>query len=134
MTAAEQFEQPLAGLKDVYFVGKRKPLSDLPWWQRYLVRLVYFTVGWCTGDGIEVQVAVFTEEEAIKQSSKPGWFYIPAPIKEPLPDATCQYGNHGFPLSDAAQKYQRRKFNHAAINTDLLQETKERAERLRQKI
>lgn len=105
-------------LRSAFYVGRRRPLSDLAWWKRWLVRAVYFTVGWCTGDGIEAQAICTSRELAEQMASRPGWFIHELPINTPLPDETCRYRLHVFPGSDANRRYEAFNLPLVAVNTN----------------
>lgn len=91
---------PLTGLNEAFHVGRRRPLSDLPFWKRLVIRWSYRITGWCTGDGVE-SLAITTDEELAREmASRPGGFYEPLPLNVALPDQICFYKCQAFPLSD----------------------------------
>ena len=113
-----------------WYVGKRRPLSDLPFWKRWLVRAVYFTVGWSTGDGIEAQAICTSKELAEEMASKDGWFYHELPINVPLPDETCKFRAHAFPSSDAASKYEKLRLPVAAVRVSEIEQLERKVEQV----
>lgn len=92
-------------METAYFVGQRRPLSDLGRWRRTLVRFVYFVVGWSGGDQVEAQAITTTKECALGMASKPGWFVVELPLDHCLPEEPCQFRLHTFPASDAKARY-----------------------------
>ena len=120
----------LEALECAWYVGRRRPLSDLPFWKRWLVRAVYFTVGWCTGDGIEAQAICTSRELAEQLASQNGWFYHELPINTPLPDETCRFRAHIFPSSEAREKYERLKLPVAAVRIAQIEQLERKVEQV----
>lgn len=120
----------LETLECAWYVGKRRPLSDLPFWKRWLVRAVYFTVGWCTGDGIEAQAICTSKELAEQMASEDGWFYHELPINVPLPDETCRFRAHVFPTSEAAAKYDSLRLPVAAVRVAEIEQLERKVEQV----
>jgi hypothetical protein len=85
--------------ESAFLVGKRRPLTDFPVWKQWVIRAVYFLLGWDNGQAIEVQSICTTKELAQEMASKPGWFLIRLPINTSLPDEPCQFKEHEFPAS-----------------------------------
>lgn len=120
----------IESLECAWYVGKRRPLSDLAFWKRWLVRAVYFTVGWCTGDGIEAQ-AICTSKELAEEMAKPdGWFYHELPINVSLPDQTCKFRAHVFPSSEARGKYEAMQLPIGAVKTAKIREVEQKVEQI----
>lgn len=103
-------------LPSAYFVGKRKPLSELPWLWRWLIRLVYWKTGWASDYGLESQ-AIATSREMAEAlcATHPNWFMQELPVNTPLPDETCTFKLMTFPESDAAKGYEKRAAPFVAI-------------------
>lgn len=117
-------------LECAWYVGRRRPLSDLPFWKRWLVRAVYFTVGWCTGDGIEAQAICTSKELAEEMASQDGWFYHELPINVPLPDETCKFRAHVFPTSEVSDRYEHLRLPVAAVRVSEIEQLHRKAEQI----
>lgn len=103
------------GKVDVYLVVKRRPLSEKPALWRWLARFVYWKIQWSSDYGIEYQ-GVYTEESAARHAaSGEGMSYSQIPLDVLLPEETCQYGVHDFPLSESSAQYRNRSFPLVAI-------------------
>lgn len=102
-------------LPSAYFVGKRKPISELPWLWRWLARMVYWHTGWASDYGVEGQAICTSREMAEELCSKPNWFMQELPINTPLPDETCKFRLMTFPSSDAADGYRKRRAPFIAL-------------------
>lgn len=126
MARAEEIET----LECAWYVGKRRPLSDLSRWKRWLVRAVYFTVGWCTGDGIEAQAICTSKELAQEMASQDGWFYHELPINVPLPDETCRFRAHVFPTSEAGDRYESLRLPVAAVRVSQIEQVERKVEQV----
>jgi hypothetical protein len=120
----------LETLESAWYVGRRRPLSDLPFWKRWLVRAVYFTVGWCTGDGIEAQAICTSKELAEEMAKQDGWFFHELPINTPLPGETCRFRAHVFPSSDARGKYEAMRLPLGAVRLSTIQEAERKVEQI----
>jgi hypothetical protein len=90
-----------------FLVGKRRPLTDFPFWKRWIIRAIYFALGWSDGDAVEVQSICTSRELAADMANKPGWFFVRLPINTPLPDEPCQFREQEFPNSEIAKRYER---------------------------
>ena len=103
-------------LPSAYFVGKRKPVSELPWIWRTLARFVYRRTGWASDYGIESQ-AICTSLEMAEElvGDKPNWFIQELPINTPLPDETVKFKLMTFPRSTAVDAYEKRRAPFVAI-------------------
>jgi hypothetical protein len=120
----------LETLECAWYVGRRRPLSDLPKWKRWLVRTVYFFVGWCTADGVEAQAICTSKELAEQMAGQNGWFYHELPINVPLPDETCRFQAHVFPSSEAAQKYEALRLPIGAVRLSDMQKLEQKIEQV----
>ncbi len=103
-------------LPSAFFVGKRKPISELPWLWRALARFVYRRTGWASDHGIESQAICTSREmaEALCAENK-NWFIQELPINTPLPDETCKFKLMTFPRSDAVELYNDRRAPFVAV-------------------
>lgn len=90
-----------------YLVGQQRDLSRLPPWRRSLVRFIYFVAGWHSAS--EVQFQAITTSKAIAREmvgDRTGWFIVPLPVNENLPDEPVQYEEAPiYPNSDASERY-----------------------------
>lgn len=103
-------------LPSAYFVGKRKPLSDVPMPWRWLIRLAYWRTGWASDYGLESQAICTSEEMADALIAEhPNWFKQELPINAPLPDETCTFKLMTFPKSEAANGYKKRLAPFVAV-------------------
>lgn len=105
----------------VYLVVKRRPLSEQPALWRWLARLVYWRIGWASDYGVEYQGVYTDEGEARHAASGAGMSYTALPLDQSLPEETCQFRTHDFPVSDASAKYRRRALPFVAIPVKDLQ-------------
>lgn len=105
---------------NVYLVVKRRPLAELPWLCRWLIRVAYFRTGWASDFGVEYQGVYTTESEAHWAASGAGMSYTELPLNGSLPEETVQYGTHDFPLSDASALYRNRSLPTVAVPRELL--------------
>src|ERR1051325_9394764 len=103
-------------LPSAYFVGKRKPISELPWLWRAVARFIYRQTGWASDHGIESQAICTSREmaEALCAKNK-NWFIQELPINIPLPDETVKFKLMTFPQSDAVKMYDRRRAPFVAL-------------------
>jgi len=99
----------------VYLVVKRKPLAEVPVLYRWLARWVYFRIGWASDFGVEYQGVYTDEAEARYAASSQGMSYTTLPLNGSLPEETCQFSTHDFPLSDASIAYRRRQLPLQAV-------------------
>lgn len=99
----------------VYLVVKRRPLSEKPALWRWLARLVYARIGWSSDFGVEYQGVYTDEAEARHAASGIGMSYTSLPLNTCLPDETCQFQTHDFPLSEASSFYRNRKLGFVAV-------------------
>lgn len=103
-------------LPSAYFVGKRKPISDLPRLWRWLIRVVYWRTGWASDYGLESQAICTTREMAESLiAENPTWFVQELPVNTPLPDETCKFKLMTFPKSEAAKGYDKRRAAFFAV-------------------
>ena len=126
----------------MFLVVCRKPIEDLPWWLRRLLRWVYHHYGWAASGGnldarklskeypsidlsrfqvgdtyysIEYRGVFTSEADARWAASCPGGSYIEVPCNELLPEETAQYGIHDFPLSEVSAAYRNRKLPFVTV-------------------
>lgn len=107
-------------LETAFLVGKRRPLSEIPTWKRWIIRGIYFVLGWDNGAAVEVQAICTTAELARDVANKPGWFLIELPINVSLPEEPCQFKVHEFPQSDVSD--QSRRVPLAAVPVDQIKQ------------
>lgn len=103
--------------RSLYLVGKRPPLSDLPFLWRLLARFIYNRIGWSPAYGIEYMGIYQDEAEARHAASAPGFFFMELPFNSSLPEGSCQFGSHDFPHSEASPEYRKRSLPYTAVPT-----------------
>lgn len=98
----------IEALDVLYYVGKRKPISELTEDQQVKVREAYADCHWSSDYGVEAQGIYTTKElaEAACKEHGPNWFYHALPINSSLPDETVFFRAHVFPGSDARAMYE----------------------------
>lgn len=87
-----------------YFVGKRRPLSDLPLEQQQKIREAWAETKW-TPNAYECLGIVTSEADARRAASKPGYFWIELPVDELLPEELGRRMKQDFPASEASDWY-----------------------------
>ncbi len=122
----------LPELRSAFYVGKRKPLADLNWRSRWLIRLSYFRTEWASDYGIEAQAICTTRElaEEMCQRGGPIWFFHELPINSSLPDETVRYKLHTFPGSEISGEYEKARPEIVAASLDELQEAHRKLDHL----
>ena len=112
-------------IETAFFVGKRRPLSDFPLWKQWLVRFIYFALGWSNGDAVEAMAICTDKALAEDMANKPGWFLVRLPINTPLPDEPCQFREHTFPHSEEQERYEtERTVPVVAVRASVLQDVR----------
>lgn len=108
---------PLSNLETVWVVIKRKPITEIPRLYRWLARFVYFRVGWASDYSTEL-IGVYTDKgDAYRAALAPGYAMMEVTLNTCLPDETCQFRCHEFPLAgrDTRYRYQHRKLDLVAV-------------------
>lgn len=109
-----------------YLVGQQRDISRLPPWRRYLVRFVYFVAGWHGAS--EVQFQTITSSELLARQivgDKTGWFIVPLPVNECLPDEPVQYEEVPiYPNSDVSDRYAGERRPYAATSNGQMRAVK----------
>lgn len=126
----------IQALDVLYYVGKRKPISELTPEQQEKVRLAYKDCHWASDYGIEAQ-SVCTSKALAEQMCRehgPEWFYHALPINSPLPDETVFFRAHIFPGSDEAQLYENLEGATKAVPVSHLRAMEDEIQRLRQQL
>lgn len=126
----------IEALDVLYYVGKRKPISELSPEQQEKVRAAYVDCHWASDYGIEAQAVCTTKAlaEQMCQEHGPNWFYHALPINTPLPDETVFFRAHVFPGSDAAETYENLEGATKAVPVTYLRMIEEEIQRLRQQV
>jgi hypothetical protein len=121
-----------------YYCYMQRPLSEYPWYVRMVVRWLHRR-GWSASDGTRRAICTAPEEGIAQEiiNHYPGGKAMPLPrarsVEEALP---FEAGNYGVCLHadpEAQEHYLRRRFKNVNINSDLLNETKELATRLKRR-
>lgn len=126
----------IQALDVLYYVGKRKPISELTAEQQEKVREAYKDTHWASDYGVEAQ-AVCTSKALAEQMCRehgPNWFYHALPINSPLPDETVFFRAHVFPGSDQAEMYENLEGATKAVPVSYLRMLEEEVERLRRQV
>lgn len=90
----------------VYFVGRKRPLTELSPDQQQKIRQAYADTGFAHNDSEEGICVCTTEEKAIEACKdvegklRDGWFYYKIPVNRRLPNATADFGGSFHPASD----------------------------------
>lgn len=85
----------------VWFVGRKRSISELSPEKREQVRKAYKDTGFAHNDSEEGICICLTEEKARKTcEGKDGWFYYELPLEECLPEETVDFSGTHFPSSD----------------------------------
>ena len=124
-------------LLTAWVVVQQKSLDDdplVPRWIKYFLRWVYQRYGWAAVDHdgksyckLEF-IGIFDSAPAARYAAMMrGGSYRELPLNCSLPEETCQFGVHDFPLSSASPEYRKRALPFVAMQrTDI--------ERLEQKV
>ena len=126
----------IEALDVLYYVGKRKPISELTPEQQEKVREAYRDTSWASDYGVEAQ-AVCTSKALADEMCRehgPNWFYHALPINTPLPDETVFFRAHVFPGSDAVAMYENLAGATKAVPVAYLRMLEEEVERLRRQV
>lgn len=120
----------------LYYVGKRRPISELPPEQQEKIREAYKDCHWASDYGVEAQ-AVCTSKALAEQMCKehgPNWFYHALPINTALPEETAFFRAHVFPGSEAVQMYENLAGAIKPVPVAHLRALEEEIERLRNQV
>lgn len=108
-----------------YVVVQQKSLDDdphLPRWVKWLVKWIYFRYGWAAvgHDGKSYTklefIGIYDSAPAARWAAGvPGGSYRELPLNTSLPEETCQFGVHDFPLSSASPEYRKRQLPFVAV-------------------
>lgn len=126
----------IQALDVLYYVGKRKPISELTPEQQEKVREAYRETHWASDYGIEA-VCVCTGKDLAEQICRergPNYFYHALPINSPLPDETVFFRAHVFPGSDQVEMYENLEGATKAVPVSYLRMLEEEVERLRRQV
>lgn len=126
----------IEALDVLYYVGKRKPISELSEEQQVKVREAYADCHWSSDYGIEAQGIYTTKElaEAACKEHGPNWFYHALPINSSLPDQTVFFRAHVFPGSDAREMYENLEGATMAVPIGYLRALEEERIRLQKQL
>lgn len=126
----------IEALDVLYYVGKRKPISELPPDQQEKVREAYRDCHWSSDYGVEAQGIYTTRElaEAACKEGGPNWFYHALPINTCLPDETVFFRAHVFPGSDQRAMYENLEGAVKAVRVSELRALEEEVQRLQEQI
>lgn len=112
-------------LLTAYVVIQKKSLDAdplVPCWVKWLLRKIYQWYGWAATDHdgksylkMEFVGIYDTATEARWAAMVPGGSYHELPLNMSLPEETCQFRVHDFPLSTASPEYRNRKLPFVAI-------------------
>lgn len=122
----------IEALDVLYYVGKRKPISELTPEQQEKVREAYKDCHWSSDYGIEAQ-GIYTSKslaEEVCRRNGPNWFFHALPINSCLPDETVFFRAHVFPGSEAATMYENLAGATKAVPVSYLRLLEDEAERL----
>lgn len=108
-----------------YVVVQQKSLDNdplVPWWIKWLLRAVYRWYGWAAvgHDGksyckLEF-IGIYDSAPAARWAAGvAGGSYRELPLNASLPEETCQFGVHDFPLSSASPEYRNRVLPYVAV-------------------
>ena len=91
-------------MRTAFFVGRKRPLTDLSPEQQKRIRDAYRGTGFAHNDseeGICICLGEGAEERARGMcEGKPGWFYYEVPINGCLPEQTADFKGSHFPASE----------------------------------
>lgn len=126
----------IEALDVLYYVGKRKPLSELSPDKQEQIRAAYRDTNWSSDFGIEAQAVCTSKALAEKMCKEhgPHWFYHALPINSPLPDETVFFRAHVFPGSEAVEMYENLAGATKAVPVTYLRMLEEEVERLGQQV
>lgn len=121
-----------------YVAVQQKSLDDdplVPTWVKALLRWVYHRYGWAAVDRegksytkLEYLGVFDTAEGAKVAAMVPGGSYHELPLNRALPDDTCQFGVHDFPLSSASPAYRNQKPPFIAIAREDLEQLEQKVQ------
>lgn len=89
---------------------------------------MYERIHWTPDYGIEYQGVYTDEAEARWAASGPGMFVMEVPLNGSLPEETCQYGKHDFPLSEASPMYRNRNLSFVAVSRERMAQLESKVE------
>lgn len=126
----------IEALDVLYYVGKRKPITELPPDQQEKVREAYRDCRWSSDYGIEAQGIYTSKElaEAVCKERGPNWFYHALPINSCLPDETVMFRAHVFPGSDARAMYENLEAATKAVRVSELRALEDEIARLQKQL
>lgn len=117
--------------QSIFIAVQQKSLDDdphVPWWVKWLLRRIYQWYSWAAVDKdgrsyckLEFRGAFTTEAAARWAAGCLGGSYRELPLDAPLPEETCQFGVHDFPLSSASPEYRNRRLPYVAISREDLE-------------
>jgi hypothetical protein len=112
-------------LLTAYVVVQQKSLDDdplVPRWVKWLLRAVYQWYGWAAVDHngksyckLEFVGIYDNASDARYAAMVRGGSYRELPLNCSLPEETCQFRVHDFPLSSGSPEYRRRKLPFVAV-------------------
>jgi len=126
----------IEALDVLYYVGKRKPISELTPEQQERIREAYKDTHWASDYGVEAQ-GIYTSKDLAENACKehgPNWFYHALPINSSLPDETVFFRAHVFPGSDERALYENLEAKTVAVRVSDLRALYEEIERLRKQL
>jgi hypothetical protein len=126
----------IEALDVLYYVGKRKPISELPPEQQEKIREAYRDCHWSSDYGVEAQGIYTTKElaEAACREHGPNWFYHALPINSLLPDETVFFRAHVFPGSGNRAMYENMAAETVAVNVSALRQRDDELRALREEV
>lgn len=126
----------IEALDVLYYVGKRRPISELTPEQQEQVRTAYKDTHWASDYGVEAQGIFITKElaEAACRTHGPNWFYHALPINSCLPNETVFFRAHVFPGSDAKEMYENLAAATVAVRVSELRAIEDELQRLRAQV
>src|SRR6185503_4578697 len=119
---------PVANVTSVWLVARHPPLSEHKILYRWLARWLYERIHWTPDYGIEYQGVYTDEAEARWAASGAGMFVMEVPLNGSLPEETCQYGKHDFPLSEASPMYRNRNLSFVAVSRERMAQLESKVE------
>jgi hypothetical protein len=104
-------EHPFAGVAESFVIVKRKPIDDIPWLYRVIMRWVFRRVRWGaqpqdSEGSFEIQ-GVFTDENLARANMKTGWAIHRIPVNVALPEETSFVGSMDIPTSPMSPEYKK---------------------------
>lgn len=94
----------------LFYVGKRRPASELPPDQLERIRDAYRDTGWASDYSVEATGVYTTRSGAAVAANIPGGFYHELPVDRSLPDLPVIFRRHLFPRSGQIYKSVRAPF------------------------